>query len=138
MENRLDPTHARPSIDQGPYLNVADGMVAAMGNERMDGSTEESIDHDQTNHIVSENNDLTGAVNPNFVSHAGQPSQDGADAKGSSIIARCLYQLSQHTNKSVWLLVYIAIISTWPVAGAALRFLFRRRSKGAYKGRPVK
>ncbi|KAL0314211.1 UNVERIFIED_CONTAM: protein ABHD1 [Sesamum angustifolium] len=59
------------SIDQGPYLNVADGMVAAMGNERTDSAinetAEENTDHGQTNQIASgtENHPFTSGTKSN-------------------------------------------------------------------------
>ncbi|GFP81347.1 embryogenesis-associated protein emb8 [Phtheirospermum japonicum] len=102
------------SIDQGPYLNVADGMVAAMGNERTDGS-----------------NDHTNQIGPVSENHAFASVTKRSDYRkeGSSFVERCFYQLSRQNNKSIWLLAYIAVISSWPVVGAALGFLFRRKSK---------
>ncbi|KAI3464417.1 hypothetical protein Pfo_021080 [Paulownia fortunei] len=139
--------HSAPmqsSIDQGPYLNVADGMVAAMGDEHSDAAinetSEENKDHDQTNQIVSvtENHAFTSGRKSDFAANSGHTSEDGADSKGSSIVARCLYQLSRQNNKSIWLLAYIAILSTWPIVGAALGFLFKRKSKRALPGRVPK
>ncbi|KAL0360123.1 UNVERIFIED_CONTAM: Embryogenesis-associated protein [Sesamum radiatum] len=129
------------SIDQGPYLNVADGMVAAMGNERTDGAinetAEENKDHGQ---IASgtENHPFTSGRKSNSATDASQSSEDGVDSKGSGIVARCLYQLSRQNNKSVWLLAYIAIVSTWPLVGAALGFFFGRKLKRALPGKPPK
>ncbi|XP_011097230.1 embryogenesis-associated protein EMB8 [Sesamum indicum] len=132
------------SIDQGPYLNVADGMVAAMVNERTDGAinetAEENKDHGQTNQIASgtENHPFTSGRKSNSAVDASQSSEDGVDSKGSGIVARCLYQLSRQNNKSVWLLAYIAIVSTWPLVGAALGFFFGRKLKRALPGKPPK
>ncbi|KAK6116621.1 hypothetical protein DH2020_049620 [Rehmannia glutinosa] len=114
------------SIDQGPYLNVADGMVAAMGNE----TSEEKNDHDQKNEIVSvtENHAFTNVRKPDFATNAGE---DGADSKRSSFVERCVYQLSRQNNKSIWLLAYIAIISSWPIVGAAFGYFFKRKLKRA-------
>ncbi|KAL6525204.1 hypothetical protein OROMI_030797 [Orobanche minor] len=112
-------TLTQSSIDQGPYLKVADGMVAAMVTETTDSVTnetfEEKNDHDQTNQIgsVSESN------------HA-----NGGDIKGGpGFVERCLHQLSRQNNKSIWLLAYVAVVSSWPLVGAALGFLLRRKLK---------
>ncbi|KAL8059817.1 hypothetical protein ABFX02_03G111300 [Erythranthe guttata] len=111
------------SIDQGPYLNVADGMVAPMGNE----VSEEN--KGQTNQAVSvnkENHDFSSGRKPDFA-------PDAENSGGSSIVEKCMHQLSRQTNKSIWLLAYIAVISSWPIVGAALGFLFKRKFKRAPK-----
>lgn len=113
------PAVMQSSIDQGPYLNVADGMVAAMGDERIDSTINEIIPeenkhhNDQTNQIVSATENH-GFANPN-------------SKRRSGIVERCLNQISRQSNKSIWLLAYIAIVSTWPIVSAALGFLFKRK-----------
>ncbi|KAL8486010.1 hypothetical protein ACS0TY_028063 [Phlomoides rotata] len=124
------------SIDQGPYLNVADGMVSAMGNEHKDHGInvtsneihENDDGHDQSNQTVS--------VSENHRKSDSATNAGGCGgSKGSGIIQRCVYQLSRQNNKSIWLLAYIAIISSWPVVGAALGFFYRRKLKRALPGK---
>lgn len=128
------------SIDQGPYLNVADGMVAAMGNEHTD-EDEASVENkanDQTDQtvLVTENHVSSGRK-PDFATNAGQAPEDSLGSKSSGIIQRCLNQLSRQSNKSIWLLAYIAVISSWPIVGAALGYLYRRKlKKGLLGGGP--
>ncbi|KAL6512093.1 hypothetical protein OROGR_021690 [Orobanche gracilis] len=117
-------TLTQSSIDQGPYLNVADGMVAAMVTEPTDSvvneTFEEKNDHDPMNQIgsVSESNHVN----------------DGDIKGGPGFVERCLHQLSRQNNKSIWLLAYVAVVSSWPLVGAALGFLLRRKLK---KGLPA-
>ncbi|GER27480.1 alpha/beta-hydrolase domain-containing protein [Striga asiatica] len=122
------------SIDQGPYLNVADGMVAAMGNDLTEGvaeknSHDDDVDDDHVGQIVSAAENESGPTSisrkPDF-----HPSENGGYSKSSSgFIERCFYQISRQSNKSVWLLAYIAVISSWPIVGAAFGFLFKRKFK---------
>lgn len=128
------------SIDQGPYLNVADGMVAAMGNEHTDGeeTSEENKDHDQTDRtVVTDNHGFSGRIS-GFATLDAQTSEENAGLKGSGIIRRCLHQLSRQSNKSIWLLAYIAIMSSWPVVGAVLGYFYIRKSTKGLPGRRPK
>ncbi|KZV40905.1 hypothetical protein F511_05150 [Dorcoceras hygrometricum] len=117
------------SIDQGPYLNVADGMVAAMGNDPTDGGINATSDVDTGNHVV------TDSRKPDFASFVVQNSEDGADSKGSTIIERCLYQISRQNKTSIWLLAYVALLSSWPIVGAALGFFFKKKIKKTLLGK---
>lgn len=126
------------SIDQGPYLNVADGMVAAMGNEHTDGE-ETSEDPNQTDQTVPvTDNHVFGGRKTRCATNDSQTSRDDAGSKGQGIVRRCLHQLSRQSNKSIWLLAYIAIMSSWPVVGVALRYLHRRKVMKGLPGSGLK
>ncbi|KAH6774956.1 alpha/beta-Hydrolases superfamily protein [Perilla frutescens var. hirtella] len=127
------------SIDQGPYLNVADGMVAAMGNEQTDGEETSEENKDQTNQTasVTESHALSGRKS-DFATTDAQSSKDGAETKGSGVVQRFLNQISRQHNKSIWLLAYIALLSSWPVVGAALGYFYRRKLKKGLPGRGPK
>ncbi|XP_052202619.1 embryogenesis-associated protein EMB8-like [Diospyros lotus] len=112
-QNPLGPhSSLQSSIDQGPYLNVTDGMVAAMGNEPIANDVE---------HL------------PDFPPNAAQTSEQATTVKdrNSSIITnrigRCLNELFLQKRTSMWLLGYIAILSSWPLVGAALHFVFKKK-----------
>ncbi|XP_047962700.1 embryogenesis-associated protein EMB8-like isoform X2 [Salvia hispanica] len=126
------------SIDQGPYLNLTDGMVAAMGNEHIDGE-ETPENHSQTDQTVPvTDNHVSSGRKSHFATNDAQSSEDDGGSKGSGIIQRCLHQLSRQSNKSIWLLAYIAIMSSWPLAGAALRYLHRKKLMKSLPGRGSK
>lgn len=128
------------SIDQGPYLNVADGMVSAMGNEHIEvgEASEENKDHNHTAPTVSVADNQARKPDSPTNSAQTRTSEDDAGLKGSGMIQRCLHQITRQSNKSIWLLAYIAIISSWPVVGAALGFFYRRKMKNALLGRGPK
>ncbi|KAL9449445.1 hypothetical protein AB3S75_011389 [Citrus x aurantiifolia] len=124
------------SIDQGPYLNVSeDGMVAAVGNEQ----TRNSIvgDHQTNSEMVLDNEQdeqLTGAKSdavPN-TDRTCEPPANTPDTELRNLTASvtsCLNQLSQRNKRSMWLLAYVAIITTWPLVGSALRYIFGKKRK---------
>lgn len=59
----------------------------------------------------------------------------GRDANNINVpIRRCVDQLSRYSRKSMWLLAYIAIITTWPVAGSALLLFFKKKFRNVFSG----
>ncbi|KAG6388805.1 hypothetical protein SASPL_150241 [Salvia splendens] len=126
------------SIDQGPYLNLTDGMVAAMGNEHTDGE-ETREDRDQTDQTVPvTDNHVSSGRKSQFTTNDAKTSEDNGGSKGSGIVRRCLHQVSRQSNQSIWLLAYIATMSSWPLAVAALRYLHRRKLMKSLPGRGPK
>ncbi|KAH7568161.1 hypothetical protein JRO89_XS07G0249900 [Xanthoceras sorbifolium] len=132
------------SIDQGPYVNVsADGMVAAVGNEKtrnsMFGDLPESrkMYHNVDNETVpnaEQDEQCTAAKSdalPTIVLTSEQPTNI-PDVKIPNITAsvnRYLNWLPQSSRISVWLLAYIAIVTTWPLVGSAIGIIFRKKHK---------
>lgn len=131
------------SIDQGPYINLTGGMVAAMGNEIVTNDVVE-IEHlpkvQKIHDIVTEEivldskeSEVPIRANPNFRNIVPGTSKQPEGAKGrnsvesTNPIRRCLNQLFQQNRISMWLLGYIAIVSTWPLVGAALHFVFKKK-----------
>lgn len=54
-----------------------------------------------------------------------------SDASGPAI--KYLNQLSRHSRKSFWLLAYIALVTSLPLVGSALQFLFRKKLRNVQK-----
>lgn len=127
------------SIDQGPYVNVADGMVAAMGNEHTKDAvveeetvlqrnpkvkTEEtSLDAETNAHIAGMNGSSEICQNP-----VGTQSVKPMDVNSSSVL-RSINQIVRVTRRSIWLLAYIAMVTTWPIIGSALGIVFKGKLK---------
>lgn len=42
---------------------------------------------------------------------------------------KTLNQLSRKTSNSIWILAYIAIVTTWPFAGFIFSFIFKKKFK---------
>ncbi|KAF8411849.1 hypothetical protein HHK36_004408 [Tetracentron sinense] len=133
------------SIDRGPYVNVTeDGMVTAMGCEQTGDGVVEDFSNDQMIHnkktdLVSntEQNEHKAEAKTDFMHDIIQPSEQDTrsdqDVKYlhdvTAPVRRCIDQLSRQNRRSMWLLVYIAIITTWPLVGSALFLVFKRKLK---------
>lgn len=136
------------TIDKSPYINFTeDGLVTAMVT---DGSEDEDITdaHDEQRHVqaVAENeavvttgNEERTLLNSPLISlPSGHKEDDDADAitfkdASSTSVKRSLKQLSKQCRKSMWLLVYVAVVSSWPLVGSALLFVFRNKLKGVFR-----
>ncbi|KAL8540732.1 hypothetical protein ACS0TY_002094 [Phlomoides rotata] len=94
------------SIDQAPYVHVLeDGMVSAVNDEVV----ETGRDHAEE------------CVNK----HDLQTSDFVAPAEKKKCLNQL--QLSSQNKKTLYLLAYIAIITTWPLVGPALSLFLRKR-----------
>lgn len=129
---------SEPSIDRGPYVNVADdGMIAAMSNEQpqTDDVVQDSSDqlHKQTGEMAKNDQDerLEESV-PNHVPSTPEqaPGTCGAACdSATSLIKRRLNELSRYSRRSMWLLAYLAVVTSWPLVGSALFFFLKRKIK---------
>lgn len=104
------------SIDQGPYIvdTGEDGMVAAataseVETTRANAEEENSAQIERTSYHLHKDNSRQG-YNSLIV-----PLMNRVD------------QLSRYSRKSVWLLAYIAIVTTWPLLGPALLLSIKKR-----------
>ncbi|KAM1264241.1 hypothetical protein FF1_034270 [Malus domestica] len=135
------------SIDhQGPYINVAeDGMVAAVGNEQaMETKIEDVLEpqkiHDrETNEMVPGGQDEQ-MIQPESQSLAEIPQsseqvtnvQDAKPLDVTTTVRRCLDQLSRRTKWSLWLLVYVSIVTSWPLIGSALKIVLQKKLRNLF------
>lgn len=133
------PTPLESSIDQAPYVNVTkEGMVTAIGNKLINMEEEEGLCHD---HMLDTKKDVDkvsvaeSSCNNSeertlLKTELSQPSKE--DINGAAApIRRRMDQLSRYTRKSIWLLVYIAIVTTWPLVGSALLVTLKRKFRNA-------
>ncbi|GAB2224030.1 hypothetical protein Drorol1_Dr00004776 [Drosera rotundifolia] len=135
----------KSTMDQGPFVNVAeDGTVAAAGNElaRDNGAGKSSespetahkhaspvTEEDQHSQIITEERPNDSNQIPSVVQRK-EIGEHGTDSYAVvSHIRRHVDQLSRQTRRSMWLLVYIAVVTTWPLAGSALLFFLRKSKK---------
>uniref|UniRef100_A0A5B7B4C8 Putative abhydrolase domain-containing protein 3 n=1 Tax=Davidia involucrata TaxID=16924 RepID=A0A5B7B4C8_DAVIN len=121
-------------IDQGPYVNVMeDGMVTAVGNEQTLGDDMHNEHGEKDEDMISDaqKSDYMTGEKTHLTNDIAQP--PGQDI--NNIIApvrRCMDQLSRHSRKQVWLLAYIAIITTWPLVGSALLLFFKKKFRNMF------
>ncbi|PON36509.1 Alpha/Beta hydrolase fold containing protein [Parasponia andersonii] len=129
------------AIDQGPFVSVAeDGMVAAMGNDETGDASVEELSETQKTHCVTEMVSGADHDEPSTRPKAGfmpiieETSREASgiqDAKhlDTTPVKRCLDLLRRQNRYSIWLLTYIAIITSWPLLGSALKILSRKKLK---------
>jgi hypothetical protein len=143
MQNSGPHSSLDSAIDQGPYVNVTDGMVSAMCNEQNGDDMVEELPeklqkfHDEKDkEIVSDVNQdrhLTGVKDDDALPDIAETSKKAAsvqDAEHHDVISpvrRCLQLLSRQNRWSMWLLAYIAIMTSWPLVGSALQIFIRKK-----------
>lgn len=107
------------SIDHAPYVHIVeDGIVTAVGDEVDIGVQRlENADQNKTQDTFFIEERQTSGLD-----HT-QP----LDTKHVGPVKKSLNQISRQNRKSLWLLGYIAIITTWPLVGSALAIFFRKK-----------
>ncbi|KAG8499478.1 hypothetical protein CXB51_005949 [Gossypium anomalum] len=127
------------SIDQGPYVNIGeDGIMAAVGSTH---AGNKSVEHftglgsiqdktvlatEQTQQQTEAKSDVAGSGGEVSGECSSLQRIKCFDVIGAS--KRWLNHLLFRKNgKSVWLLVYIAIITSWPILGSALRIFSSKK-----------
>lgn len=124
------------SIDQAPDVNFeAEGMVTAISKEPMcdaDRSTDDMRIGEPETRIPGEK-DNEHILQETVIAPAKMTSSLRDEI--TLPIKMCLNQLSRNSNKSMWLLAYVAIITTWPVLGSALFWFFKKRFQKVVKER---
>lgn len=125
-------------------MNVTeDGMVMALANNQTDEQdvidlsvdqimpneeTENPIQYtDQSKHKIEANEEYLHetAQSPEQKSMSNWDIKDLHDIIAP--VKKCMHQLSRQNMRSVWLLAYIAIVTSWPLVGSALSFVFKRK-----------
>ncbi|KZV48655.1 abhydrolase domain-containing protein 3 [Dorcoceras hygrometricum] len=107
------------SIDHAPYVHILeDGIVTAVGNE-VDLGVQglENADQNKTQDMFS----IEGKQTP------GLDQTPHLDVEHVGPVKKSLNQISRQNRKSLWLLGYIAIITTWPLVGSALKIFFKKK-----------
>ncbi|XP_008237346.1 PREDICTED: embryogenesis-associated protein EMB8 [Prunus mume] len=133
------------SIDQGPYVNIAeDGMVAAVGNEQAKENRREDVLEQQKTHQRKTNEMVSGEQDDHMIKpepclaeivQSSEQATRRQDSKPLDVITpvrRCLDLLSQQSRWSFWLLVYVSIVTSWPLVGSALQIVFRKKLRNVF------
>uniref|UniRef100_A0A7C9D8Z7 Alcohol O-acetyltransferase n=1 Tax=Opuntia streptacantha TaxID=393608 RepID=A0A7C9D8Z7_OPUST len=129
------PPVSEPSIDQGPYVNVAeDGMIAAVSSEpKAEDVAEDSSElHKQIAEMAEDSKEQLEESVPTHVPSIPEQASSTCNAacqSATSLIKQRLDQLSRYSRRSMWLLAYVAILTSWPLVGSAVYFLFKRKIK---------
>ncbi|XP_016539026.2 embryogenesis-associated protein EMB8 isoform X1 [Capsicum annuum] len=122
------------SIDQAPYVNVGeDGLVSAFSNEQSGevGSqqNEQPVEDDKAGDSGVVNGTMQLGANATIqLDPAPEPVFDAMMAP----VKRRLNQLSRRSKISMWVLAYVAILTTWPFLGSALPMLFKKKLRNIF------
>ncbi|OAY39755.1 phospholipase ABHD3 isoform X2 [Manihot esculenta] len=124
------------SIEHGPYVNVMeDGMVTAIGNNQdnvaADTHSEDGDHVKRDEEIISERERIDNVTQTKL------DMKQSADQNLNDLIVplrRHINQLSRGSRISIWLLAYIAIVTTWPLVGSALLLFVKRKFKNIAAG----
>ncbi|XP_034585323.1 embryogenesis-associated protein EMB8 isoform X2 [Setaria viridis] len=153
-------------IDKSPYVNfMEDGMVAAVTNDGPDNDDSlhnQIVDeiklsddmvaieqNEQTGEIQNESDSGVGDKNnsegnvTSFQGHEGnheQREEPNANNIRDAIapVRRSINQITRSQGKSVWLLAYIAVVTSWPLLGTLGFFLFRKRFSNSLLAKKMK
>ncbi|CAK7357111.1 unnamed protein product [Dovyalis caffra] len=113
-------------IDQGPYVNVLeDGMVTVVGNSQEDIIAEDERNED-LDHIKKSEDAILHDEKSDHLTEKTPPKIDLNQPLDQNLndlvvpVRRQMDQLSRLSRNSIWLLTYIAIVTTWPLVGSAL------------------
>lgn len=139
VQKSLGPHMAfESSIDQGPYVNVLDGMVAPVGSESdqpSNGSAEILVG---TLNSPCENGNGNDAMSKRKMAGMRFTEQESGAGHAASPMRRCIDLIIRESRRPVWLLAHIAILVTWPMVGSALRVLIARKFRKALPAPPAK
>lgn len=106
-----------------------DGMVSAVNDEVVETGDEHQGNSNHVEECVPENRS-------NKHDLFDTPERETSDFVEP--VKKCLNQLPSQNKKSLYLLAYIALITTWPVVGPALSVFFRKRFQGFWSGASVR
>lgn len=116
-------------IDHAPYVHISeDGMVAAISNEvaeQVVAQHEEYMNLNKTEDSTCRREKPSAENEPiQAPDTVHTPETDMGEIVVP--VKRRLDQLSRQNLKSLWLLAYIAIFTTWPVISPSFTFLWRK------------
>ncbi|CAA7051706.1 unnamed protein product [Microthlaspi erraticum] len=118
QKTQIIPEPLESSIDQGAFVvdTEADGMIAAAPASEVETTRADTEEQ--------ENIALTEKTSNHL------PPKDNTPQGYNSLLGplkKRVDQLSRYSRKSIWLLVYIAIVTTWPLLGPAFLLSIRKR-----------
>jgi uncharacterized protein len=140
------------SIDKSPYVNLMeDGMVAAVTKDgpSNDGSPlNHAADEQLSNEAGGGQQNVVSALNHNENSigvgndsPAEPVKQQGDDIHSNKLheiiapVKRSMSQLTRYQGRSVWLLAYIAFVTSWPLLGSLAFITFRKKSRNPLRAK---
>uniref|UniRef100_A0A0D6R189 AB hydrolase-1 domain-containing protein n=1 Tax=Araucaria cunninghamii TaxID=56994 RepID=A0A0D6R189_ARACU len=121
---------------KGAALSNSGGRFSEINVLSQSRASEEPIGTISDNHLAIWSSDSGACVNVETGSsikrRVGMP-RGGDDLSKTSIpITKSMMSLSRQQRRSMWILAYIAIVTTWPLVGSALMLNIRKRFKSMW------
>ncbi|XP_052192707.1 embryogenesis-associated protein EMB8 isoform X2 [Diospyros lotus] len=123
------------SVEQSPYVNITEGgLVTTTGDNQTTNPEDVRLQNEPTVQseggkdtiLEARKNDLNTGARTDLTDEPPQPQpQDANDM--IMPVRRYMDQLSRQSGKSFWLLVYVAIVTTWPLVGSAVTLFFKKK-----------
>lgn len=117
---------SEPSIDGSPYISVVqDGMVAPT----LDDQSNCTVSDEPVQHVTDLAKDESPILDAWTVKADSQNIPQDPLINSITDMTRRVDGLLRRNRMSMWLLTYIAVVTTWPVVGSALIVFAKRRLK---------
>lgn len=124
MQNTTVDSPLKSPINRAPYVNIReDGLVTAFSNELL-------VEDDKAGDSITGDNDTVQQEPTATTQFLPVPDPD-IDAMIIPV-KRCLNQLSRHSRISMWVLAYVAIITTWPILASTLPLIFKKKLRNIF------
>ncbi|KAJ3677880.1 hypothetical protein LUZ60_001683 [Juncus effusus] len=134
------------TIDQSPYVNITeDGLLTPVINNTNNNKNNNDDNDDIITEITPDENNSNNENNnnnDNINNNEGNSSEgkekkeeklDKTSSEAINPIKKSLSLIKMHQDKSVWLLAYIAFVTSWPLIGSLAFFFFKKKNKKANK-----
>ncbi|XP_019171659.1 PREDICTED: embryogenesis-associated protein EMB8-like [Ipomoea nil] len=139
MQDTAKTNPIESSIDQAPYVSVMDdGMVSAVTNEPppSDIGCCELSEHTVAKDKAGDGSSASAAERNGVITpqEANAGTAEIVEDAALPPVRKCLNQLSRRSKASIWLLAYVAILTTLPILGSALPLLLKKRLRNIFSG----
>ncbi|WCJ18477.1 alpha/beta-Hydrolases superfamily protein [Euphorbia peplus] len=121
------------SINEGPFVNITEnGMVTATTNSQDIVVEDTGNDEDDLKSIsgAERKDNMTEKIDSKLFLK--RPLENVNDP--TVTLRRYIAQLSRQSKFSIWLLAYIAVVTSWPIVGSALLLFMKKKFKNTIPG----
>lgn len=122
-------TQGKTVLNVGPKNSETDVFAQFGGNKVIDVHKTSEDDFAFCN---SDGGALVNAETGSSNEHVVQKQRASDDISNKLVPIKTIMQLSRQQKHSMWILAYIAIVTTWPLVGSVLMFNFKKKVKNMW------
>lgn len=122
-------TQGKTVLNLGPKNSETDVFAQFGGNKVIDVHKTSEDDFAFCN---SDGGALVNAETGSSNEHVVQKQRASDDISNKLVPIKTIMQLSRQQKHSMWILAYIAIVTTWPLVGSVLMFNFKKKVKNMW------